>query len=354
MSSCWLSQSYSQFTGGQFRLHRLLPNEKYDGVIDAVSGYTGGHVENPSYKQVCSHSTGHLEAVEVSYDANLISYNDLLEIFWRTIDPTDAGGSFYDRGEPYTSAIFVSNDSQRELAEQSKSKLASSGLFEEEIATVIRDAATFYQAEDYHQNYYLTHPVKYSSYRYGSGRDSFIASVWGDDAKYKVAKMKSSESEAVPMEDSFIIWTDQPVATYANPADADLKSELTQLQYRVTQHEGTERPFSNTFWKEKRDGIYVDVVSGEPLFGSGDKFASGTGCEVCFQSGQKFVRSMPTPIWDMSFLTVRHRLGFATALTPRRCVLFQWKIWKAKAMVFSASFLNRPAAKAKKNCPTMT
>ena len=246
--------------------------EKYDGVIDAVSGYTGGHVENPSYEQVCSHETGHLEAVEVSYDANLISYNDLLEIFWRTIDPTDAGGSFHDRGEPYTSAIFVSNDSERELAEASKSRLASAGLFAKEIATPIRDAETFYKAEDYHQNYYLTHSVRYNSYRYASGRDKFIASIWGDDAKYKVEK-----SKAAPMDDNTILWTDQQVADYTNPAEADLQRDLTQLQYNVTQHEGTERPFSNTFWKEKREGIYVDIVSGEPLFASQDKYASGTG-----------------------------------------------------------------------------
>jgi len=241
--------------------------EKVDGVIEVVSGYTGGHVKNPTYEQVCGHQTGHLEAVEVSYDANQITYNDLLEVFWRTIDPTDAGGSFHDRGEPYTSAIFVSNESERKLAEASKDRLEKSGRYEKEIATPIRDTVTFYKAEDYHQDYYLTHPLKYRTYRYASGRDQYIASVWGDDAEYKVVGKKGSTIE----------WTDKPVADYVKPTDKKLQQELTDLQYNVTQHEGTERPFSNQFWNEKREGIYVDIVSGEPLFSSKGKFKSGTG-----------------------------------------------------------------------------
>ena len=245
--------------------------QKVDGVIEVVSGYTGGHVDNPTYEQVCSHETGHLEAVEVTYDANQIAYNDLLEVFWRTIDPTDAGGSFHDRGEPYTSAIFVANDSERKLAEESKQQLAGSGRFDKEIVTPIRDSATFYKAEDYHQDYFLTHPVKYGTYRFASGRDQFIASAWGDDAKYKVAGKKESK-----MEDA-AVWTDEPMANYVRPADEILTQELTGIQYNLTQHEGTERPFSNQFWNEKRNGIYVDVVSGEPLFSSLAKFKSGTG-----------------------------------------------------------------------------
>ena len=135
--------------------------EKVDGVIEAVSGYTGGEVENPTYEQVCSHTTQHLESVEVTYDANQVSYNDLLEVFWRTHDPTDEGGSFHDRGLSYSSAIFVADEHQRGLAEASKKRLAESGRFKDKIATKIRDAKPFYVAEDYHQNYYQTHPVKY-------------------------------------------------------------------------------------------------------------------------------------------------------------------------------------------------
>jgi peptide methionine sulfoxide reductase msrA/msrB len=246
--------------------------QKFDGVVEVISGYTGGHVENPTYEQVCSHSTGHLEAVEVTYDANQITYNDLLEIFWRTIDPTDPGGSFHDRGESYTSAIFVANGSQRKLAEESKQRLANSGRFSKEIVTPIRDSSTFYQAEDYHQDYFHTHPVKYRTYRYTSGRDKFIASAWGDDLNYKVIGKKGSE-----LESSAVEWTDKSLKDFIRPDDDIVKQQLTGIQYEVTQNEGTERPFSNEFWNEKRAGIYVDVVSGEPLFSSLAKFESGTG-----------------------------------------------------------------------------
>lgn len=251
--------------------------EKVDGVIAAVSGYTGGHKENPTYQEVCSHTTGHLEAVEITYDANLVSYDDLLEVFWRTIDPTDAGGSFYDRGEPYMSAIFVANTQQRELAEQSKQRLANSGRFDDEIVTTIRDTEPFYVAEDYHQDYYYTHPAKYNAYRFASGRDQFIAGVWGEDAVYEVNAKKADSKMKMADGTTLLEWTDAPMDDYTNPSEESLRKQLSDLQYRVTQQEGTERPFSNKYWDEKRDGIFVDIVSGEPLFSSRDKFESGTG-----------------------------------------------------------------------------
>ena len=243
--------------------------EKYDGVIEAVSGYTGGHTENPTYKEVCSHSTGHLEAVEVAYDANKIDYNDLLQIFWRTIDPTDAGGSFVDRGHSYTSAIFVADEQQRELAEQSKQWLADSGRFESKIVTPIRDAVTFYPAEDYHQDYYLTNSRHYQLYRYASGRDKFVSAAWGDEAEYKIHKVQSPAK--------LIQWSDESIDEYEKPSLQEIDEALTDLQFNVTQKDSTERPFGNEYWDEKRDGIYVDIVSGEPLFSSLDKFESGTG-----------------------------------------------------------------------------
>ena len=243
--------------------------EKYDGVIEAVSGYTGGHTENPTYKEVCSHSTGHLEAVEVAYDANKIDYNDLLQIFWRTIDPTDAGGSFVDRGHSYTSAIFVADEQQRELAEQSKQWLADSGRFESKIVTPIRDAVTFYPAEDYHQDYYLTNSRHYQLYRYASGRDKFVSAAWGDEAEYKIHKVHSPAK--------LIQWSDESIDEYEKPSLQEIDEALTDLQFNVTQKDSTERPFGNEYWDEKRDGIYVDIVSGEPLFSSLDKFESGTG-----------------------------------------------------------------------------
>ena len=246
--------------------------EKVDGVIEVLSGYTGGHKENPTYKEVCSHTTGHVEAVQVTYDANLVTYEDLLEVFWRTVDPTDADGQFVDRGEPYASAIFVANQQQRQIAQDSKQRLADSGRFEAPLVTPIRDAAKFYVAEDYHQDYYHTHPVEYKAYRFGSGRDQFIAKIWGDDAHYQVAKKEMIASAGQQLD-----WSNQPNQNFEKLAEAELKKQLSDLQFEVTQHEGTEPPYTDGFWDEKRDGIYVDIVSGEPLFSSLDKFASGTG-----------------------------------------------------------------------------
>lgn len=246
--------------------------EKFDGVLEVLAGYTGGHKENPTYQEVCGHTTGHVEAVKVTYDSNQIAYDDLLEIFWRTVDPTDGGGQFVDRGDTYGSAIFVADERQRKLAEESKQRLADSGRFEDPLVTPIRDAAKFYVAEAYHQDYYHTHPLKYKAYRFGSGRDQFIAKAWGENAHYQVPKKKMTASSPTQIE-----WSNKPHSSFQKPAQADLRQQLSGLQFRVTQHEGTERAFSNDFWNEKRDGIYVDIVSGEPLFSSHDKFASGTG-----------------------------------------------------------------------------
>ncbi len=234
--------------------------EKVPGVGEVESGYTGGSVENPTYEQVCNQTTGHLEAVRVTYDANVISYPELLEHFWRMIDPTDDGGQFVDRGETYTSAIFTANDEQRAAAELSKKSLDASGRFDSSIVTPIRDAETFYLAEDYHQDYYRTHAAKYKSYRFLSGRDQFIAKTWGKEAHY------ASQAR-----------------TFSKPTDEELRSRLTPLQYSVTQHDDTERPFSNEFWDNKAEGIYVDIASGEPLFSSKEKFKSGTGWPSFYQ-----------------------------------------------------------------------
>ena len=228
--------------------------EKVNGVAEVESGYTGGTQENPTYQQVCRGETEHLEAVRVTYDANLVSYNDLLEHFWRMIDPTDDGGSFVDRGDTYKSAIFANSDAQQVAAAESKQALADSGRFEKPIVTPIRTATKFWLAEDYHQDYYRTHPAKYKSYRYLSGRDQFIDAKWGEERHYVSAGRQ-----------------------YSKPSDEHLHSTLTPLQYSVTQEEGTERPFSNEYWDNKAEGIYVDIASGEPLFSSKEKYKSGTG-----------------------------------------------------------------------------
>ena len=228
--------------------------EKADGVAEVISGYTGGSTDNPTYEEVSSGRSEHLEAVQVAYDPAKITYKELLNVFWRHVDPTDPGGQFVDRGPQYRTAIFYHDDEQRRLAEESKQELERSGRFKRPVVTEIRPLTRFYAAEGYHQDYYKKNSLHYSLYRQGSGRDPFIRQVWGSPAE-KVAGS----------------------ATYTKPSEAELRKRLTPFQYHVTQEEGTEPPFENEYWNSKREGIYVDIVSGEPLFSSADKFDSGTG-----------------------------------------------------------------------------
>ena len=230
--------------------------EKIPGVTDVVSGYTGGKVENPSYEEVCSGETGHLEAVQVRYDPALVAYETLLNVFWRHIDPTDAGGQFVDRGSQYAPAIFYHDDKQKESALKSRDALQKTGRFQAPVRAEIRKFERFYEAEEHHQNYCRTNSFHYEIYRRGSGRDQFLKNIWGD--QYGVVAPAASASD--PKADR-----------------AELKKRLTPMQFDVTQNEGTEPPFQNEYWNNKREGIYVDIVSGEPLFSSRDKFDSGTG-----------------------------------------------------------------------------
>ena len=167
------------FAGGCFWC-MVEPFEKRPGIVSVISGYTGGHKENPTYEEVCSETTGHAEAVQITYDPELISYESLLDIFWRQIDPTDPGGQFNDRGSSYRTAIFYHSEKQRELAERSKRELEQSGRFDKPIVTEIVPATTFYPAEDYHQNYHRKNPLHYKMYKHGSGRQAFIDKVWSD------------------------------------------------------------------------------------------------------------------------------------------------------------------------------
>ncbi|ACV57899.1 peptide-methionine (S)-S-oxide reductase MsrA [Alicyclobacillus acidocaldarius] len=166
------------FAGGCFWC-MVKPFDTWPGVVSVVSGYTGGHVPNPTYEQVCSGTTGHVEAVQITYDPRQITYQQLLDIFWRQIDPTDPGGQFYDRGPSYKTAIFYHTEEQRRLAEASKAALEASGRFQKPIVTEIRPAGPFYPAEEYHQDFYRKEPLHYERYRRASGRDAFIAAHWG-------------------------------------------------------------------------------------------------------------------------------------------------------------------------------
>lgn len=234
--------------------------EHVPGVVEVISGYTGGTVAKPTYEEVEKGTTGNRESVEVHYDPRIISYEGLLAAFWRMINPTDAGGQFVDRGKQYTSAIFYHDDAQKRAAEKSKQALQASGRFSKPIVTPILPAGPFYVAENYHQDYYKKNPIRYKFYRYRSGRDQYLARTWGKDLNVDYGKYAGMDTKR-----------------YVKPSAEQLREQLTPLQYEVTQEGATEPAFHNAYWNEKRDGIYVDVVTGEPLFSSKDKFESGTG-----------------------------------------------------------------------------
>jgi len=244
------------FAGGCFWCMEP-PFDKLDGVISTTSGYCGGKEKNPTYKQVSAGETGHAEAVEILYDPSRISYAELLDVFWKHIDPTDPGGQFVDRGPQYRSAIFYHSQMQQQLAEESKKALDSSGVFDKPVITEIVPYKSFYEAEDYHQDYYKKNPIRYKFYRFNSGRDRYLKGIWEDEMETSNDKQASQR--------------------YKRPNDEELKNKLTPIQYKVTQENGTERAYENEYWDNKAEGIYVDVVSGEPLFSSTDKFKSGTG-----------------------------------------------------------------------------
>ncbi|ACS99533.1 peptide-methionine (R)-S-oxide reductase MsrB [Paenibacillus sp. JDR-2] len=231
----------AMFAGGCFWC-MVSPFEETPGILSVVSGYSGGHKANPTYEEVCSETTGHAEVVHITFDPSIYSYEKLLDVFWHQIDPTDAGGQFHDRGESYRTAIFYYNEEQRRKAEASKEALAASGRFDKPIVTAIEPAKEFYPAEDYHQGYHRTNPLRYKMYRKGSGRDAFINTHW---------TVRKEEGE--------------------------LRTRLTPIQYEVTQNNATERPFTGEFWDHKDEGLYVDIVSGEPLFTSREKYDSGCG-----------------------------------------------------------------------------
>ena len=173
-----MAYQVATFAGGCFWC-MVKPFDEQEGIVSVVSGYTGGHVENPTYEQVCSETTGHLEAVQITFDPDIYPYEKLVDTYWTLIDPTDPGGQFYDRGESYTTAIFYHDEEQKRIAEVSKRALEQSGKFTKPIAVKILPAKPFYPAEDYHQYYYKKNPMHYNRYHIGSGRAAFIEAHWG-------------------------------------------------------------------------------------------------------------------------------------------------------------------------------
>ena len=248
--------------------------EKLEGILDVTSGYTGGPEVNPTYKQVSAGQTSHREAVRVEYNADIISYKQVLNAFLRLIDPTDATGSFVDRGHQYTAAIYTANDEQKTIALDFIDKMSKSPYFSnKEIVIDVQPIAPFYIAEEYHQDYAKNNSFQYSFYRVRSGRDQYIRKVWNEvPQEFFLAQenlMKVVSTSNVEMEEKY--------AKFVKPSDKELKEKLTSEQYKVTQKNGTETPFENEYDKNTERGIYVDIVSGEPLFSSRDKFDSKTG-----------------------------------------------------------------------------
>lgn len=217
--------------------------ERARGVKSAIVGYAGGNGQVPVYKDYAQ--KGYVEAIQIEFDPKIVSYQALLDIFLRQIDPTDAGGQFADRGSGYRPVIFYHTDEQKKQAEKIKAVLQASKKFTHPIMIAIERYSNFFSAEQYHQQYHEKNPIRYEQYSKGSGRDAFLKKTWGTEK--------------------------QILSLY------EKKKQLTPLQYTVTQENGTEKPFDNEYWNNEKPGIYVDIVSGEPLFASVDKFDSGTG-----------------------------------------------------------------------------
>ncbi|SON49883.1 peptide-methionine (R)-S-oxide reductase MsrB [Vibrio tapetis] len=242
--------------------------EKLKGVTDVVSGYSGGTLENPAYKQVSSGKSGHIEVIKVTYDSSVVSYEQVLDQFFRHIDPTDDKGSFVDRGPQYRPAIFFHNQEQKMIAENFMAEIEDTMIFKKPLKTELIEFKKFWPAENYHQDYYKKSKVRYSYYRYASGRDQYLDEIFGDDREENPKTLRQI------IDSKNMVKNLKP---YTKPSQSEIKTKLTSLQYDVTQEDATERPFNNKYWDNKQEGIYVDIVTGEPLFSSTDKYKSGTG-----------------------------------------------------------------------------
>ena len=261
--------------------------EKLPGVRNVVSGYSGGTGDNPTYKNYSQ--SAHVEVVEVSYDPTQVSYAGIVEWLVKHSDPTDGDGSFGDRGPEYRPVVYYQNEDEKQTAQRVLAEINELAVYDKPLAVSVERRQKFWPAEDYHQDYHSKSLLKYDFYRYQSGRDAFINKHWGDRAAK--LELDGSVPEAVAADSiaDDVDGTDgvdgivgaaknaKPWIGFSKPAKEELQKLLNDLQYSVTQEEGTERPFANEYWENESQGIYVDVVSGEPLFSSADKFKSGTG-----------------------------------------------------------------------------
>lgn len=242
--------------------------QEHPGVIDAVSGYTGGSEQDASYFKVSKGTTAHREAVQITYDSKVISTEEILDIYWSHIDPTNTEGQFADKGFQYTTAIFYHNDAQKEVVLNSKKRLEQSKLFSKPIATEVLSFSNFFKAEEYHQDYYKKASDHYERYKKGSGRAGFVEETWAKDAAIKFLETEQTTSMKKDIKKDYD-YTDEEIA--------EMLKNLDPLAYHVVAENGTESPFNNKYWDNKAEGIYVDIVTKKPLFSSTHKYDSGTG-----------------------------------------------------------------------------
>lgn len=244
--------------------------EKVAGVSAVVSGYMGGSTENPTYENYSE--AGHREVVEVTYDPAVVSYETLARFVLTHTDPTDSGGTFGDRGNAYIAALYYDTEEERMQAEKVILDLNASGNYDKPVVAPVEARGTFWPAEEYHQDYYKKNELRYSFYRKASGRDAYIKVHGG--GQVTAPQVIHTESALLALIQKAM---EEKYRDYVKPSEEELKAKLTPEQFKVTQEEGTERPFANEYDKHYEEGIYVDVVSGEPLYSSRDKYDSGTG-----------------------------------------------------------------------------
>ncbi len=252
--------------------------EKLPGVLDVISGYSGGRSKQPTYEDYAA--GGHREVVFVMYDPEVVTYAGLVEWLIKHIDPTDRSGSFKDRGSQYRPTIYYENETEKREAERVIDVIDKAKIYRGRINIAVEPRKPFWPAEDYHQDYHAKNGIKYQFFRSQSGRDEFVMSHWGNRAN--VLEVAGSIPDREPAKnnasksDKQIVNT-KPWESYQKPKNLELRKQLNPVQFNVTQQEGTEPAFRNAYWDKKDAGIYVDVLSGAPLFSSDDKYDSGTG-----------------------------------------------------------------------------
>ncbi len=292
--------------------------QKLPGVTDVVSGYSGGTTDDPTYENYAAGD--HVEVVKVTYDPTQVTFAGLVEWLIKHSDPTDGQGSFADRGPQYRPVVYYETEAEKQAAEEVIDAVNKMNVYDQKLALEVASQPKFWPAENYHQDYAKRSWVKYDFYRYKSGRDAFIEKHWGDRAK-KLELTNSTPKDNANAEKnvtgaavdqasakntSETRDADKPWDDFRKPSPQQLKKKLTDVQYKVTQEDSTEPAFQNKFWDNKEAGIYVDLISGEPLFSSTDKFKSGTGWP-------SFVRPL-----DKNFIELREDNTLLTTRTEVR------------------------------------